>query len=51
VNGYRGETRDVAKMEARVEHDIWYVNNWSIWLDVRILARTFLSGWLSSNAY
>lgn len=51
VNGYRGETRDVAKMEARVEHDIWYVNNWSIWLDVRILVRTFLSGWLSSNAY
>ncbi|WP_244472153.1 undecaprenyl-phosphate glucose phosphotransferase [Prosthecomicrobium hirschii] len=51
VNGYRGETRDTAKMEARVEHDIWYVNNWSIWLDVRILLRTFLSGWVSPDAY
>lgn len=51
VNGYRGETRDLARMEARVEHDIWYVNNWTIWLDLRILFRTFLSGWIGRNVY
>ena len=51
VNGYRGETRDLARMEARVEHDLWYVNNWTIWLDLRILFRTLLSGWIGRNVY
>jgi Undecaprenyl-phosphate glucose phosphotransferase len=40
VNGYRGETPHLWLMERRVEHDIWYVNNWSIWLDIRIMLRT-----------
>ena len=40
VNGYRGETPNVATMEARVMRDLWYINNWSIWLDIRILVRT-----------
>ncbi len=40
VNGCRGETREVSQMEARVEHDLWYVNHWSIWLDLKILLRT-----------
>ena len=42
VNGLRGETRQLREMEARVEHDLWYINNWSIWLDIRIILRTAL---------
>jgi Undecaprenyl-phosphate glucose phosphotransferase len=42
VNGYRGETPNVATMEARVMRDLWYINNWSLWLDVRILLRTIM---------
>lgn len=40
VNGYRGETRRLEDMEKRVEHDLWYMENWSIWLDVRIIFLT-----------
>ena len=42
VNGLRGETPSVELMEKRVEADLWYVNNWSFWLDLRILWRTVL---------
>lgn len=37
VNGYRGETKELADMEGRVEHDIWYIENWSLLLDVKII--------------
>lgn len=40
VRGYRGETRDMNQMVQRVESDIEYINNWSIWLDFTILVRT-----------
>lgn len=36
VNGYRGETKELWQMEGRVKRDIWYMENWSIWLDIRI---------------
>ena len=42
VNGFRGETRAVAMMEKRVEYDLWYINNWSVWLDLSIMLRTAL---------
>jgi lipopolysaccharide/colanic/teichoic acid biosynthesis glycosyltransferase len=42
VNGLRGETPTIGLMEKRVEYDVWYVSNWSIWLDVRILVRTVI---------
>jgi Undecaprenyl-phosphate glucose phosphotransferase len=42
VNGYRGETKTVDLMQKRVELDLWYINNWSIWLDFGILLRTFV---------
>ena len=40
VNGFRGETPTIDLMEKRVEYDVWYVSNWSIWLDMRIIIRT-----------
>ena len=51
VCGYRGETETVDKMAKRVEHDIYYIDNWSLWLDVRILAKTLLSAVADKNAY
>ena len=42
VNGLRGETRNVAQMEARVRYDLEYVRTWSIFLDLKILAKTAL---------
>lgn len=50
VNGYRGETSTLELMEKRVECDLWYIKNWSIWLDARILLRTLLMG-LQESAY
>jgi Undecaprenyl-phosphate glucose phosphotransferase len=40
VNGFRGETRTPELMERRVELDVWYVENWSFWLDLRIVVKT-----------
>ncbi|WFU39453.1 undecaprenyl-phosphate glucose phosphotransferase [Bradyrhizobium sp. CB82] len=39
VNGFRGETT-LSQMKARVDHDLWYIDNWSLWLDVKILLKT-----------
>jgi exopolysaccharide biosynthesis polyprenyl glycosylphosphotransferase len=43
VNGYRGETGTLDLMAKRVECDLWYISNWSIWLDVKIIFRTLTS--------
>ena len=43
VNGYRGDTSIVR----RIEHDIWYIENWSVGLDMRILLMTLLGGWMN----
>jgi lipopolysaccharide/colanic/teichoic acid biosynthesis glycosyltransferase len=40
INGHRGETPTTEHMRARVEHDLWYIANWSIWLDIWIMLRT-----------
>lgn len=40
VNGLRGETRTPELMERRVELDVWYLENWSFWLDVKIVVKT-----------
>lgn len=43
VNGYRGETKELIDMENRVEYDIWYIENWSLLLDIKIIVRTIIN--------
>ena len=43
VNGYRGETKDVTDMEGRVRADVWYIENWSFGLDVKIIVMTIIN--------
>jgi putative colanic acid biosysnthesis UDP-glucose lipid carrier transferase len=50
VEGFRGETQTVEKMARRVELDLKYINNWSVWLDLWILMRTFFT-LFGKNAY
>lgn len=50
VNGCRGETDTLEKMEKRVEYDLTYINNWSVWLDIRIMVKTVYT-LFSKNAY
>ena len=43
VNGFRGEIKNVDLLKNRVEHDIWYMENWSILLDIKIMYLTFVN--------
>lgn len=51
VNGWRGETDTLSKMQKRVEYDLYYINNWSLGFDLRIIFLTLFRGFLSRNAY
>ena len=51
INGLRGETDTPEKMRARVEHDLYYIDNWSLMLDIKILLLTPLRGFVNKNAY
>ena len=51
VNGHRGETDTVEKMQARVEYDLEYLRNWSLGLDLVIILRTVKSVWADAKAY
>jgi undecaprenyl-phosphate galactose phosphotransferase/putative colanic acid biosynthesis UDP-glucose lipid carrier transferase len=51
LNGFRGETQTLDLMVKRVEFDLWYINNWSFWLDVRILLKTLVLGIQQDSAY
>jgi exopolysaccharide biosynthesis polyprenyl glycosylphosphotransferase len=51
VNGLRGETPALGLMKRRVELDLWYVSNWSLWLDLRILVLTVREVLRSRNAF
>ncbi|MGD9153335.1 MAG: undecaprenyl-phosphate glucose phosphotransferase [Gammaproteobacteria bacterium] len=47
INGWRGNT-DLSK---RIEHDLYYIENWSLWFDLKIIFATFVNGFVNKNAY
>ncbi len=51
VNGYRGATTKVEKMESRVKFDLFYIHNWSFWFDIRIVFITIFKGFVGRNVY
>ncbi len=51
VNGFRGETEIPEKMERRVEHDVYYIENWSILFDLQILVMTLVAVFKQKAAY
>jgi putative colanic acid biosynthesis UDP-glucose lipid carrier transferase len=51
VNGLRGEVDTSDKMRLRVEHDLYYIDNWSLLFDLRILLLTIVYGFVNKNAY
>lgn len=51
INGYRGRTDTLEKMSQRVEHDLWYIDNWSLWLDLKIILKSCYKGFFHKNAY
>lgn len=51
INGLRGETDTLEKMKNRVEHDLYYIEHWSLALDLKILFLTLFRGFIHRNAY
>lgn len=51
VNGYRGELRTVADIEQRVKYDLWYIDNWNLALDFRVILMTLVEIVRGENAY
>ena len=47
VNGWRGDT----SLEKRIEHDLYYINHWSLWFDLKIIFLTVFKGFINKNAY
>jgi putative colanic acid biosynthesis UDP-glucose lipid carrier transferase len=51
ICGYRGETDTIDKMEGRIKHDLYYLENWSIWMDIKIIALTPLAAIENKNVF
>ena len=51
INGWRGETDTIEKMEKRIEYDLEYLRQWSLFLDLKIIALTIWNGAWRTNAY
>ncbi|XEG71211.1 undecaprenyl-phosphate glucose phosphotransferase [Pseudomonas sp. abacavir_1] len=51
INGWRGETDTLDKMQKRIEHDLAYIHNWSLWWDLKIVFLTVFKGFVHKNAY
>ena len=51
INGLRGETDTLEKMDLRIQADLYYIENWSLWFDIKIIFLTVFKGFLGKNAY
>ncbi len=51
IEGWRGETDTLDKMQRRVEYDLAYIRRWSVWFDLRIIFLTVFKGFVNKNAY
>ncbi|CAI1854239.1 Putative colanic biosynthesis UDP-glucose lipid carrier transferase [Serratia fonticola] len=51
INGWRGETDTLDKMQRRVEFDLDYISNWSVWFDLKIIFLTIFKGFVNKSAY
>lgn len=51
INGWRGETDTLDKMEKRVEFDLYYIRNWSLWFDIKIIFKTVFKGFSGQHVY
>jgi putative colanic acid biosynthesis UDP-glucose lipid carrier transferase len=51
ICGYRGETDTLDKMEGRIKHDLYYLEHWSVWMDIKIIFLTPMATIQNKNAY
>jgi putative colanic acid biosynthesis UDP-glucose lipid carrier transferase len=51
ISGWRGETNTLDKMQKRINMDLIYINNWTLWLDIKIIFITMWKGFNNKNAY
>ena len=51
INGFRGETDTLDKMEGRIDCDLQYIRNWSLLLDIKIVLLTVFKGFIGKNVH
>ena len=51
INGWRGETDTLEKMQKRIACDLYYINHWNVWMDIKIIVLTIFKGFVDKNAY
>ena len=51
IKGWRGETDTLDKMQKRIEYDLEYIREWSVWLDLKIIIMTIFKGFINKSAY